>query len=43
MPAPGEAAPGFDLPCATGGRVSLQGLRGRAVLLFFLPKASTPG
>ena len=42
-PRPGEVAPPFDLPVATGGRLSLQSLRGRAVVLFFLPKASTPG
>jgi peroxiredoxin Q/BCP len=42
-PRPGQAAPPFDLPRATGGRVALEQLRGRAVVLFFLPKASTPG
>jgi len=43
MPRAGERAPAFDLPAAAGGRVSLRGLRGRAVVLFFLPKAATPG
>jgi len=43
MPRPGQVAPSFDLPAAAGGRVSLERLRGRAVVLFFLPKASTPG
>jgi peroxiredoxin Q/BCP len=43
MPGPGQAAPSFDLPAAAGGRVSLESLRGRVVVLFFLPKASTPG
>jgi len=43
MPGPGQAAPSFDLPAAAGGRLSLETLRGRVVVLFFLPKASTPG
>lgn len=43
FPRPGQPAPGFDLPSATGDRVSLESLRGRAVVLFFFPKASTPG
>jgi len=42
-PRPGQPAPPFDLPAAAGGRVSLERFRGRAVVLFFLPKASTPG
>jgi peroxiredoxin Q/BCP len=40
---PGDVAPAFDLPSATGGRVALHELRGRIVVLFFFPKASTPG
>ena len=36
-------APGFSLP-ATGDRtIDLAGLRGSSVVLFFYPKASTPG
>ena len=39
----GSAAPAFDLP-ATGGRtVSLAGLRGKPFVLYFYPKADTPG
>jgi len=43
LPRPGQPAPSIDLPAAAGGRFSLEALRGRAVVLFFLPKASTPG
>lgn len=39
----GEPAPPFDLPAAGGGRVSLAGLAGRPVVVFFFPKADTPG
>ncbi|MBX7247597.1 MAG: peroxiredoxin [Caulobacteraceae bacterium] len=38
----GEKAPDFDLPTDTG-RVSLAGLKGRKVVLFFYPKDDTPG
>jgi peroxiredoxin Q/BCP len=39
----GVAAPGFAMP-ATGGRVvSLAGQRGRPFVLYFYPKADTPG
>ena len=42
-PAIGAAAPAFSLP-ATGGRsISLDGLRGHPVVLYFYPKDSTPG
>ena len=34
---------GRSLPTATGARLSLDELRGRWALLFFFPKASTPG
>jgi peroxiredoxin Q/BCP len=41
--AEGEAAPDFTLP-ATGGRtVSLAGLKGKPFILYFYPKADTPG
>ncbi|HKG75981.1 MAG TPA: peroxiredoxin [Beijerinckiaceae bacterium] len=40
---PGDAAPPFSLP-ATGGRaVSLAGLKGRTVALYFYPKDDTSG
>nr|WP_294514230.1 thioredoxin-dependent thiol peroxidase [uncultured Rhodopila sp.] len=41
--AEGEAAPDFSLP-ATGGRtVSLSGFKGKPFILYFYPKADTPG
>ena len=36
-------APAFDMATADGGRVSLDGLKGRMVVLYFYPKADTPG
>jgi peroxiredoxin Q/BCP len=41
--AAGDAAPPFDLPAAGGGRVSLQALAGQPVVVYFFPKADTPG
>lgn len=38
----GDKAPDFDLPTDTG-RVSLAGLKGRKVVVFFYPKDDTPG
>ena len=38
----GDKAPDFDLPTDTG-RVSLSGLKGKTVVLFFYPKDDTPG
>ena len=43
MPAAGEPAPPFELQAADGELVSSETLRGRPVVLFFFPKASTPG
>lgn len=40
---PGDPAPVFDLPTAGGGRVSLAGLKGKRVVLYFYPKDDTPG
>ena len=40
---PGTPAPAFDLATDGGGRVSLAGLKGKAVVLYFYPKADTPG
>lgn len=40
---PGDPAPAFDLPTDDGGRVSLASLKGRQVVLYFYPKADTPG
>jgi thioredoxin-dependent peroxiredoxin len=41
--APGSAAPDFTLPATGGGPVTLSGLRGRTVVLYFYPKDETPG
>jgi len=40
---PGDAAPDFTLPTDDGGSVSLEGLRGRKVIVYFYPAAMTPG
>jgi thioredoxin-dependent peroxiredoxin len=40
---PGETAPGFTLPDQDGSPVSLASHRGRWVVLYFYPKADTPG
>ena len=42
-PAEGEAAPDFTMPASGGRTVSLAGLKGRPFLLYFYPKADTPG
>ena len=43
MPTPGEPAPDFDALAHDGSRVKLAELRGKRVLLWFYPKADTPG
>src|SRR5579884_143277 len=40
---PGDAAPDFTLPDQDGHPVTLSELRGRSVVLYFYPKADTPG
>jgi peroxiredoxin Q/BCP len=39
----GAAAPAFDLATDSGARVSLAGLRGRKIVLYFYPKDDTSG
>ncbi|TMM01570.1 MAG: thioredoxin-dependent thiol peroxidase [Actinobacteria bacterium] len=39
----GQPAPDFDLPDQDGNPVRLRDLRGRRVVLYFYPKADTPG
>lgn len=41
--APGDAAPDFSLPDASGGTVSLPDRAGSKVVLYFYPAAFTPG
>ena len=43
MLAPGDVAPDFELPDQDGNPVRLSDLRGETVVLFFYPKADTPG
>lgn len=46
MPEPlkvGELAPAFDLTDQTGKKVKLSAYKGRKVLVYFYPKADTPG
>lgn len=40
---PGDRAPDFTLPDADGAPVSLASYRGRRVIVYFYPAASTPG
>lgn len=40
---PGDAAPEFTLPDADGNPVALADYRGRSVIVYFYPAASTPG
>jgi peroxiredoxin Q/BCP len=41
--APGAKGPGFSLPRDGGSSVSLADFKGRKLVLFFYPKADTPG
>ena len=43
MPDVGDKAPNFKMPTDGGGEVSLKGLKGRKVVLYFYPKDDTPG
>jgi thioredoxin-dependent peroxiredoxin len=40
---PGDPAPAFTLEDATGSKVSLADYTGRSVVVYFYPKAATPG
>jgi thioredoxin-dependent peroxiredoxin len=40
---PGDPAPDFDVVDHNGNRVRLRDLRGQKVVLWFYPKADTPG
>jgi len=39
----GSKAPAFDLPRDGGGTVSLKGFAGRKLVVYFYPRADTPG
>ncbi len=39
----GDLAPAFRLPADEGQEIALADLRGSAVVLYFFPKALTPG
>ena len=39
----GRTAPALDLPTDGGGRISLTALKGKPVVVYFYPKADTPG
>jgi peroxiredoxin Q/BCP len=43
MPAAGDAAPDFTLPDQNGDEVTLSDLRGETVVVYFYPRADTPG
>ena len=40
---PGDPAPAFRIKDHLGREVSLEALRGKTVVLWFFPKADTPG
>jgi peroxiredoxin Q/BCP len=39
----GDQAPQFSLPSDSGSPVSLSDFAGKSVILYFFPKADTPG
>ena len=39
----GDKAPDFTLPTDGGGSISLKGLKGKTVVLYFYPRDDTPG
>lgn len=43
VPQVGEKAPSFTLPRDAGGTVSLADFKGRKLVVYFYPKADTPG
>ena len=43
IPKVGDKAPPFKLPSSTGEMVDLSKLKGKAVVLYFYPRADTPG
>jgi thioredoxin-dependent peroxiredoxin len=43
MPAVGDIAPAIEALTATGGSFSLAGQAGKWVVIYFYPRANTPG
>lgn len=43
MPQVGDIAPEIDADTATGGRLHLADERGKWVVVYFYPRANTPG
>jgi thioredoxin-dependent peroxiredoxin len=39
----GDHAPAFSLPSDAGEKISLDAFKGKTIVLFFFPKADTPG
>jgi peroxiredoxin Q/BCP len=39
----GDQAPGFSLPSHEGSDVRLKDFKGKTLVLYFFPKADTPG
>jgi peroxiredoxin Q/BCP len=39
----GDNAPDFSLPSDSGGKVSLKDFKGHTLIVYFFPKAGTPG
>jgi peroxiredoxin Q/BCP len=39
----GDKAPDFSLPSDSGGKVGLKDFQGQTLVLYFFPKADTPG
>jgi thioredoxin-dependent peroxiredoxin len=42
-PTEGAKAPAFTLPCDGGGTVALSDFKGRKLVIYFFPRADTPG
>ena len=39
----GDQAPAFSLPADSEDKISLESFKGKTIVLFFFPKADTPG
>ncbi len=39
----GDTAPAFSLPDDSGGKITLEAFKGKTLVLYFFPKADTPG